>query len=265
MINNKIQKGIESLKKVKMSTNEEAILRENLFNYVDKTLETETVDNVKTYNKMPILSQYFKFSSFKPQFAFATFSILGLFIIGAGAVGAAKSSLPGDTLYLLKVKVVEPVEGLLMLTPVSKVNFEAKKIDNRLNEAEALVKNNNLNKDNREAIEKNLEKNFEDHAKAFDNFVKDKKDTEVKNSVGTTTEQTEFENNIEQHSVIFDKIKEDIPEEQKEEVKKLEEVVNIKMNEFKEDRKDDEEKSSHRESSRNERKSENKDEGNNNR
>lgn len=265
MTNNKIQKGIESLKKIQMSSNEASMLRENLLNYVDKTLEVETVDNVKTYNKMPILSQYFKFNSFKPQFAFATFSILGLFIIGAGAVGAAKTSLPGDILYPLKVKVVEPIQGLLMLTPVSKVNFEAKKIDNRLNEVEALVKNNNLNKDNREVIEKNLEKNFEDHAKAFDNFVKDTKDTEVKNTIiGTTTEQTEFENNIDKHSVIFDKIKENIPEAQKEEVKKLEDVVNTKMNEFKEDRKDDEEKSSHKESEGDGGKSGNKDEGSNN-
>jgi len=259
MTNNKIQKGIESLKKIKMSSNEESLLRENLINYVDKTLEIKTEDNVKTYKGIPILSQYFKVPSFKPQFAFATFSILGLFIIGAGAVGVAKSSLPGDTLYLLKVKVVEPVEGLLMLTPVSKVNFEAKKIDNRLKEVEALVKNNNFNKDNREVVEKNLEKNFEDHAKAFDKFVKDKKDTEVKNSVGTTTEQTEFENNIEQHNVIFEKIKEDIPETQKEEVKKLEDVVHNKMNEFKEDRKDDEERSSEKEKRSRERRGNDKD------
>lgn len=255
MTNNKIQKGIESLKKIKMSTDEELLLRKNLLDYVDKTLEVETVDDVKTYNKMPILSQYFNFSSFKTRYALVTFSIFGLFIIGAGAIGMSKSSLPGEALYSLKVKVVEPVEGLLMLTPVSKVNFEAKKIDSRLKETEALIKNNNLNKDNREVIEKNLEKNFEDHAVAFDNFIND---TQVKNTVGTTTAQIEFEKNIDQHNIIFDKIKEDIPEKQKEEIKKIEDVVNIKMNEFKEDRKDDEEKFSQQENKKEEVKIENR-------
>lgn len=68
--------------------------------------------------------------------------LLGVIIVsyGSSAALAAEGALPGDVLYPVKTRVVEPLARLVAArTPTAKADFEATLLDRRLREAEALL------------------------------------------------------------------------------------------------------------------------------
>lgn len=61
------------------------------------------------------------------------------FAIGGAAAYAAESTLPGDTLYPLKVYITEPLREHLSLTPRARAAWRAERIVRRLHEVEELL------------------------------------------------------------------------------------------------------------------------------
>lgn len=84
--------------------------------------------------------------------------ILALILGGGGVSFAAENALPGDVLYPVKVKVNEEVVAALAFSPEAKVNWEARRLERRLEEAEHLAEKGELKAEVRERIEENFER-----------------------------------------------------------------------------------------------------------
>ncbi|MBI4132803.1 MAG: hypothetical protein HY473_01790 [Candidatus Sungbacteria bacterium] len=83
--------------------------------------------------------------------------IAGLIAATSGVSFAAEGALPGDFLYPMKVSVNEEVRGALAISPAAGVRWEVRRLERRLEEAEALAKNASLSSDTRADIEKNFD------------------------------------------------------------------------------------------------------------
>jgi hypothetical protein len=79
----------------------------------------------------------------------------------AGVSYAAESALPGDTLYSVKTRIIEPVRGALATTPKAKKDWALQVADERAKEAATLAAENKLDA----ATQTELETSFRTHAK----------------------------------------------------------------------------------------------------
>jgi hypothetical protein len=74
--------------------------------------------------------------------------VMAAFVLLIGSTGvtfAAQTALPGEPLYVVKVKVSEPIQGALAVTPVQKATWSNELADRRLSEASELAASNLLN------------------------------------------------------------------------------------------------------------------------
>lgn len=65
--------------------------------------------------------------------------VIIVILAGKSAVSASRNALPGDTLYSMKVNVVEPIRVAFAETPIVKAEIQTELVQNRLQEAETLA------------------------------------------------------------------------------------------------------------------------------
>ncbi len=87
--------------------------------------------------------------------------------VGTGTSYAAEGALPGDTLYPVKIRVNESVQGALAVSDEAKVAWHATRVERRLAEAEALASRGRLTP----AARAELENGLDTSAKDFDTAV----------------------------------------------------------------------------------------------
>jgi hypothetical protein len=78
----------------------------------------------------------------------------------AGVSYAAESALPGDTLYSVKTRIIEPVRGALAATPSAKRAWAIQVADERAKEAATLAAENKLDA----STQAQIEESFRSHA-----------------------------------------------------------------------------------------------------
>lgn len=206
MQDKKIKNAIEEIKSIKMTDEEKSIMLKNILN---------TQFSQKT--EKPVKSPYLKFYflNFKSTHLLRFAIIFGFVIIGAGGVTAAShNSLPGSTLYAIKVKIVEPINGAFMLSPEKQAKYEINLATERLVEAQALLSQGNLD----EKKEKQLDVLLSAHTEAFNESLNkirknnpEKEDTEF---------VTNFQAEMNARSRVIDLIKENNKENSSEFTKK---------------------------------------------
>lgn len=84
--------------------------------------------------------------------------LLILALIGGGTAFASGDALPGDTLYPVKVAVIEPIGEAFLFSEDEKISYNESLIAKRLEEAQNLVENERLSEDTREKLERELDK-----------------------------------------------------------------------------------------------------------
>ena len=82
-----------------------------------------------------------------------TFATALVLVVGVGTSYAAEGALPGEPLYEMKVRVVEPLRGVLAVSEVSKAKWDTERISRRLAEAEVLAARGELDEESRTEIE----------------------------------------------------------------------------------------------------------------
>src|ERR1035437_10169524 len=182
-----IQKGIEQLKKISLTNEEKSKMLHNLSLYAD------------IHQPIPITHSLFSFFniSLNKRLAFTLASVMIAIIIGGSAVYASEGSLPGDLLYPIKTKIVEPIKVALATTPVEKANVEADIGIERLKEAETLDQKGKLTPDIKKELNRKIESNFS-------NFFKIKRQMVGTSSVeDNKIIQNELDNKIRPHANIF--------------------------------------------------------------
>lgn len=122
-----------------------------------EALRAELIAKMRSDNaRRPILSPW---SGLFATRRFQAALLIAVIIIGYGssAALAAEGSLPGDILYPVKTRVVEPLARLVAAqTPAAKADFEAALLDRRLREAETLDDEETLDAPLRETVRENV-------------------------------------------------------------------------------------------------------------
>lgn len=158
----KFNKGVEQIKKIKMTD-------------VEKHRILEQINNSSAYTH-PVVSPW-KISSLVPSFHFhksrfvwyVGVSCLVIIFSGREIVFASKDSLPGDTLYQVKVNIIEPLSSTFAFSTKAKAEHESVLAVRRLMEAEKLASLGNLD----EVKQEQLHILIESHTKALnDDLVK---------------------------------------------------------------------------------------------
>lgn len=144
-MNNSLKKLKKEAQGIRLSSRERAVLRARIFGV--PSAEATPSPYVYHYRWLSI------------RFAVPTAALL-VVALGGGTVYAAQGSLPGDTLYSVKVNVSEPVREVLALSQSAKAEFHTAVVKTRLEEAETLVAKGQLSASSTKTLEDNLQKHI---------------------------------------------------------------------------------------------------------
>jgi hypothetical protein len=203
MEQDKLRKFIESVKNIKLSDDEKNTGKQTLLNFISNNpvrpgLEHRLQEQSRAYagGWSSIFLTKLNFAS-----AMSIFLILSVLVSGGLAVGAEKS-LPGDILYPIKVGINEEVQGWLAVSEESKTDWEIKRAERRLEEAEELAENGTLDAEVSEKIEANFEANAERVRQRIEKFH-DKENFKAAASVSLN-----FETALKAHEKILTRLSE---------------------------------------------------------
>ena len=199
MKNEEIKIGIKEIQNIKMTANE----KENIL---------KSVLNFSVPNKKPIHSPYSFISIFqKNHFVFyGALSCLVLFLGSGGLVLGSQKSLPGNTLYSLKVKVVEPISSAMKLSPEKKAQYEIALVKERIAETQALAYQGELDINKQQQVNELIES----HKIAFSEAVEEIKQSEPNEEIVATAVNLEqqMEENVQTITLVTQQIAEAIEE-----------------------------------------------------
>jgi hypothetical protein len=149
-------------KKISMTAREREILREKLISYMEyhplrMPLSQKHVRSVGQYTRL--ITFFYTARTFRLRRIAGTFALLFFITIPV----FAEQALPGDTLYLVKVRFNEGIRSQLAFSPYEKMQWETTRIERRIAEARLLVKEGKLT----EEKENTLEESIRSHTSAF--------------------------------------------------------------------------------------------------
>lgn len=149
----KFNTGIEEIRKVQMTSLEKNQIRESILGVRSKS--------PKPIKSLWMISSWMSVSHTRRLFSYVAISCLILIIAGREVVFASEVSLPGDTLYPVKVSIIEPINSALKSSSVAKARYESSLATKRMEEAEKLARENKLD----ESKEKKINDLLEHHTK----------------------------------------------------------------------------------------------------
>ena len=157
---------------VKLSDKQKSLMHQRLLDHMETYQPVEN-GNIFAYCEA-ILFEFKKHVAlnFSKGFRFVALAAV-LFFVGIGVTITAERSVPGDTLYALKVGFNEGLVSKITTDPYEKVKWETSRLNRRLSEVRLLAEKGELTKD----IETEVTKLVKDQAE-----VVDKKIYELKNS-----------------------------------------------------------------------------------
>lgn len=108
----------------------------------DRAAQRSVLEQYLNAHPMPKRRLSFLTSLLRPLPVIATAAVL--VFTASGVAMAAESSLPGDSLYAIKVNLTEPLRSALTFSPVAKAAWESERIERRLDEFESLSRSGKL-------------------------------------------------------------------------------------------------------------------------
>jgi hypothetical protein len=191
-LNKKLNTGIEEIKKISMTAEEKKRIWENVLN---------TPVSEPTPSPYPFYT-FISNIQITKLVHYVVLPCLVLFL-GTGAVFASGDSLPGNILYPLKVRVVEPVRSVLILSPQVRAEYHSQLATKRLNEAEVLMEQGNLDIE----TETKLNALISTHATDMTDALSKVSDTDGGEDVSEDI-VTDFQANMNAHAKVLDLIQE---------------------------------------------------------
>lgn len=126
-----------------------------------------------------------------------TVALLMALLIGGGTTFAAEGTLPGDTLYPVKVSFNEEVRSWIAVSHVAQADWDARRAERRLDEAEQLAAEGNLTSEARA----NIATHFASHAESFEREIKEIEATQ--NTRGSFEAHSDFEASLLAHERVL--------------------------------------------------------------
>lgn len=194
MENNKFEKGIKEIKKVALSATD----KKRIF---DKIIASPM-------QPAPLPSPFVSLHSRKYFYYIAVPCLV--ILLGGGVAWASQESLPGDTLYGVKTKIVEPVVGALKHSSESKARYQGTLAIKRFTETERLIQENRLDESTEEEIDVLLHKHSENFNKEWQRSATPSQDI-----------LSDFGREVEEHEKLLEELNtDDVDEENEEEERK---------------------------------------------
>ncbi|MGB2580127.1 MAG: hypothetical protein WBC83_00335 [Minisyncoccia bacterium] len=110
--------------------------------------------------------------------------VLGGLLMGSSVSFAAENTVPGDTLFPIKIHVNEAVLGATAITQKAKAEWEIRLVERRLEEVEKLAVTQNVPVEVRQIAEQNLEHYTE---RVKNRIAKFENDEDVEDALGTAS------------------------------------------------------------------------------
>jgi len=161
-MNKGIKNFIKAAKRDRLSERERSLVRSKI---------SEFISFNPIRGAMPHLAERSYLSIFEVRaFAKAAAFVLIIAVVagGSGVSYAAQNSLPGQTLYTIKVNVNEAVESGFARTPEARVALQSKHVERRLEEAQTLAKTDKLSKETEQIVIKKIADHIADLEKEID-------------------------------------------------------------------------------------------------
>lgn len=170
-MNNDFKKFISNAKKIELSSEKKDFIRARLQDFIEFTPVATKLS--------PINSTFYisKFSMLNLSKA-VSFALIVLIAGGSTISYASEDTLPGDTLYTVKVNFKEPIQETLAIGPEAKLGVKTKQVEKRLTEAQVLIKNNDLTPEKHKEVEMRVEKQVEEISQKIDE-LQEKGDVET--------------------------------------------------------------------------------------
>jgi hypothetical protein len=128
-------------KGIKLSTSEKKELRERVISYMEYHPIPGTTQSVAKKRTLALPSLNFSYIPTNPLFRVsASFAVI-LFIV---VPFMAEKTVPGDTLYAIKVQFNEEVRSTFTLSPYKKIEWETERLNRRIAEARLLASEGRL-------------------------------------------------------------------------------------------------------------------------
>lgn len=153
MVFNKLQQFIQKAKKVRLTPEELKAGRESFMNYTQMHPVRNAASPRHIYQTTPLWQ-----SLLTKRPMFATIAIMLVLALSGGTAAAAEGAVPGSPLYPIKVHVNEEVRAALAASPEAKANWEARRVERRLEEAVKLAEDNTLTASTSEKLAAQFEK-----------------------------------------------------------------------------------------------------------
>lgn len=147
-MNENWEKGIEDLKKLKLSSQEKEMMLSRIL------------------TPSPYVPTVSVWTVFMRSHAMAL-SVFLVLVLGSGTLVASEGSLPGSLLYPLKTEFSEPARDLINILPRDSASWQAEKATRRLLEAEVLAVQDKLSPEKRSE----LEVLFDKHTQKFNEVL----------------------------------------------------------------------------------------------
>ena len=190
-----LEKFISDARSVSLKEEEKSAMRQTLVSFV-RTHPVMIGVETRQVEQRPGILQGLVSLMFKPM----PLVLIIALIFGGSASFAAEQALPGDALYPVKVRVNEEVRGWVTLTPEAKAQWEARKAERRLLEAEKLVSRGEFNTQ----ASAHIEENFEAHAQRVTERTEAFSDKE--NFEAAADVSARFETSLMAHERILEKL-----------------------------------------------------------
>lgn len=105
-------------------------------------------------------SFYERFFHFSRRFVLTSATVMGVLMLSTGGVSyAAESAVPGDLLYPVKTQLNEPVQGFFHFSPEAKMEWEMEQMERRLEEAQILTSQGQIQGEFKDQLNQKLEGN----------------------------------------------------------------------------------------------------------
>ncbi len=199
---------LNKLREIKLDEKHRAEFRANLSEFIERDVRAEVVLRQQSKARDRVLGErksiwnsLIKNNSlikFNPMPILASLVIMVL--LGGGVSFAAENSLPGNTLYPVKVKFNEEVRGVLSFGEESKTEWEARRVERRLEEAAELAASGALSSD----VSAKIEENFEEHARRVEDRIAR---FEAENKIMAAADlASKFETSLRVHDQILERL-----------------------------------------------------------
>jgi hypothetical protein len=170
---NKLEKDLNKIKNIKLRSDEKALIRANIS---DKINARPQLSPYKfDFSPYVLISNWNRFSLMKV----GSFAVLFMFIFGSSLTYASEQSLPGETLYSIKVNVKEEIEIKLAGTSEKKASVEKSHIEKRLEEISTLKESGDLTEENSAIAIEVFKQRTEDLHDSIDTMQEEGKSEEI--------------------------------------------------------------------------------------